>query len=282
MRILNDVRGRMDRLLDNPAQEAYFNADRQAGRIYAQLSKPMPAADRADLLFGLYVALDDAARVHRDAFGPAPIPHEGGRDLADSQASGALLIALLADVEHAVAFVEPRQLTDSVLEESAGWVLDWMVQKPDPVSRARLLDELYEAVVDVVGGQAAEVVGRLPAPGRNIPVTFRQHFGPLLAAQIPNLRWAAAVIAAAFLAAIAPGDDATGVGMAMGAAAAVGLIPRLRPAWMSWKASVPWAYALGLLVGAQVHHIGERSLVASVAVVAIAAAAASQRIWPRE
>jgi hypothetical protein len=140
----------------------YFRIGKPIGALYDRLNETTDPAIRAELLDGMATIEQQLSDVHREAFGPDPIEWEGGRDLSESIASSALLMRLLADVEHAVADGGQRRRTDTWLEPYAGSVLDRMAATPDIATRSVLLLDLYEAVEPHVGGQAAEVLAGLP------------------------------------------------------------------------------------------------------------------------
>ena len=150
------------------SQRDYFALDRRMGRIYDQLAETTNDHVRATLLIDAYETEQVMADMHREVFGPDPIEWEGGRDLADSIASSALLLKLLADVELvAGGGLTRRFTTDTWLEPYAGRILDMMAANPSVLGRAAWLEDLYEAVVPFVGGQAAEVLACIPfANGR--------------------------------------------------------------------------------------------------------------------
>lgn len=169
------IRRRLAGIIDrSQARSAYYAGDRTAGRLLDQLTTLDDPKLRARVLWELAEVETAMARTHRAGFGPDPIEHEGGRDLADSIASSALLYRLIADVEKAAAHGERRRYTETELEPHAGPVLDRMAGTADAEARGALLDDLYDAVVDVVGGQAAEAVHCLPAPGHRRARTLRQ------------------------------------------------------------------------------------------------------------
>jgi hypothetical protein len=161
------------------ARDDYFAYSKQAYRLFCQLEKATDPHPRAELLYELADVELGMAELHMDAFGPDPIPDEGGRDLADSDALSALLIRLYADVEDAAAHGKPRALTDTRLEPHAGPILDCMAAEPDAERRGALLEPLFWAVVDVVGGQAAETIARMPAPGHPRPHSLMAHLRAL-------------------------------------------------------------------------------------------------------
>lgn len=149
------------------ARVAYFAADHSAGRLLAELARTGDADIRAQLLRHLSDREKTMADAYFAAFGPDLIRDEQ-RDMVDSMRLSALLLRLLADVESAVAYRRTRRLTDTVLESVAGDVLDIMARRPHAGHRVALARTgLYAAVVDVVGGHAAETLTALRAPDAN-------------------------------------------------------------------------------------------------------------------
>jgi hypothetical protein len=145
------------------AREVYFGADKQLGRLFGQLAKAVDPHVRSDVL-GLMAGLEmHIAAVYPVAFGPDPIPGEGGRDMSESARLSAQLFAALGEVEDQVArgrgSVGRGYRQDLGLEANA--VLDRMATAPDLAGRLWLLRDLYDAVLPHVGGQAAESVAAL-------------------------------------------------------------------------------------------------------------------------
>jgi hypothetical protein len=143
-------------------QAGYYALDKRAGKLSARLAREDDPATRAALLDELAVCEQDMADLHMEAFGPDPIGHEGGRDLSESLASSARLIRLLAGAEHELAgtpaltkffedFADDWTVTQAAITEK-------LCDERDRDKRADLIDQLYDAVVDEVGGQAAEVL----------------------------------------------------------------------------------------------------------------------------
>lgn len=143
-------------------RDDYFRVEKQFGPLFDQLSETTDATARTVLLTEMANIEQRLADVYFEAFGPAPIEWENGRDLATSLNFSAQLYGLLADVERAVAEGGVRRDTGSWLEPHAGPVLDRMSATVDVAARSVLLLDLYEAVVPHVGGQAAEMLACLP------------------------------------------------------------------------------------------------------------------------
>ncbi|GAA4522460.1 hypothetical protein GCM10023191_101710 [Actinoallomurus oryzae] len=85
------------------AQRRYFATDGPAHAISRRLHTSADPATRAGLLDALADIDAELARQHPAAWGPDPIEHENGRDMAESLASSASLLRHLADTERAVA-----------------------------------------------------------------------------------------------------------------------------------------------------------------------------------
>ncbi|MEU7802714.1 hypothetical protein AB0B10_25980 [Micromonospora arborensis] len=281
MRILTAVRERIVRpAARTDARDRYFEAAKLAGRIQVKLSRPMLSGDRPAWLGRLAQHLQTMSEVHREAFGPQPIPEEGGRDLADSHALSALLVQLIADAEYAATWRTPRRVTITELEQHAGSVLDRMAATRSPAQRGQLLDELYEAVVDVVGGQAAEQVHCLPAPGHWRPTTFWQHLmtlprgGTSSGLSAPGLAATTALILAGILT-----DGWLRTSLWMGGFALFGgSLPRLRPPGQRWTLVVIGG-VYGCLLGSLAATGAVR--VALLAGVVLGLAIVARAWWPR-
>ncbi|XTZ13838.1 hypothetical protein ACQSSU_20290 [Micromonospora echinospora] len=230
-------------------EDRYHAAEQDFARIHRRLRKRMPGSHRAALLGSLYAHLSLMAYTHHEVFGDDPIPTEPGRDHADSIGASALLMQLLADVEYAATWRTERLARDSVLEPYAGRVLNEMASNPDPEMRAALLDDLYDAVVDHIGEQAAEIIASLPAPGRPRNNPLRQ----CLIRAADNLprafAWGAAVAAAATLVGLAPIAGWPGIAATTTTAAIVGLL-LCRTARVYALPGLLNGAALGLLIGA--------------------------------
>jgi hypothetical protein len=149
------------------AQAAFWEAEHFAGRFQQMLAETSDAESRAWMLA-------EAAR-HERVMG-------ANRDAAFgrwSRCTTALeyryayqLLSMLADVEAHVAAEEPWEIDpnsdaadDMRVLGVATSVLARMAATADLDERMDLLRDLYDAVYPLVGGQAAEVLATLPAPG---------------------------------------------------------------------------------------------------------------------
>lgn len=260
------------------ARQVYFDAQKRAYRLQGELTRPHSGVARAVLIGQLADVQRQMADVYPAAFGPDPIPDEGGRDMAESERLAGVLLALVADAEYAAVSGGQRMITYSELERHAGPVLDRIAATGDPEERGRMLDDLYDAVVDVVGGQAAETIACLPAPGRNVPVTLWDHLDTLMPTWALEVLWGVAVSAVAVVVALLVDRPHAGVAATVAASVAAGITMPLRPAGMPATAAVPFSAALGLLAGATVHHFGPRWLVVTVV---LACACAGKLLWAR-
>jgi hypothetical protein len=181
--VIRQLRGRVVAArLRRDARATYFAQHRPAVRAARALCRERDAAARAELLDALAGCERRMADVHPAAFGPDPIEWEGGRDLAESLEFSADLAGLLADTERAAAAgpgaaqlrlyasghlltlatcwgLEPPQV--DALDLAADEVMWQLVTVTDPQRRAWLVLDLYDLVVDTVGGQAAETLAGL-------------------------------------------------------------------------------------------------------------------------
>lgn len=150
------------------AQAAFWEAEHFARRIQQMLAETGEAKSRAwmlaesarhelvmganrDAAFGRWSRCTTAAE-HRYAY---------------------QLLGMLADVEAHVAAgsgwdtrPDSAAADDMQVMDAAEMVLTCMAATPDLDVRMELLENLYDAVYPLVGGQAAEVLATLPAPGR--------------------------------------------------------------------------------------------------------------------
>jgi len=150
------------------ARADYRAAERAAGRVQARLAQAYLPGERADLLTALADHEYLMAYTHRAAFGPDPMAHEDGRDLAESLKFSAELAGLLAEVERCVADGRPFGRCGTFpLIAAAGPVMAIMAITADLAGRTALLAELYDAVEPVIGGQAAELLWCLRSPGHS-------------------------------------------------------------------------------------------------------------------
>lgn len=163
-----------DRLLDADAADEYFAAEQPARGLRQQLKREHDPRQRARILTEAAEIEDRLAALHPQAFGPDPNPHEGGQDLSESLAYSARLLRLMASVENGIADGGRRRPTgDTLLERAAGSVCDQMAQgiaaaiqsgAPDAANRDVQHGRLYQVVVEIVGGTAAETIACLPSP----------------------------------------------------------------------------------------------------------------------
>jgi hypothetical protein len=243
-----------------PIEDDYWAVDQLLRIASVELGKASDPAVRARLLLKLAGAQQHQADIHTAVFGPDPLDdpeHEGVCvDLADSHAFSAMLYGLLADVERTVAFpiLGRRRNTDTRLEAVAGPVLDRMADTPNLDARMRMLDGLIDAVKPIVGGQAAESLWCLPAPGFSGPLTLKEKdewlagldgsggldvisFSRRMDTIGPRIVFAAVVIAAILGAALSIAGAVRGswldvaVGASLAVAVPVVYIRRLRSRW---------------------------------------------------
>jgi hypothetical protein len=94
----------LSRLIERrAARRRYWQITRQAGHLTRNLYVVGNPAARWMLLQQLALFERELAVLHPIAFGPDPIPHEGGRDLAESLAASGDLLMMAACAERAVA-----------------------------------------------------------------------------------------------------------------------------------------------------------------------------------
>jgi len=149
------------------ARAEYWRLDGRLGRLHRQLGDAAEPEVRADLLTDLWQVQAAQARVHDAAWGVDKLRKDAAGDMARSQHLSALLYGLLGDIESAVA--NPgRGRKWGELGGPASVPLDRMAATPDLGERMALLPDLYDAVVDQVGVQSAEVVRCLPYPSGRI------------------------------------------------------------------------------------------------------------------
>lgn len=144
----------------------YWALDRKLEWLHSELGKTEAAVDRAHLLWNLSRVQLDQADVHDAAFGPDLLKRDAAGTMAQSLHWSAMLYRLLAGVDDAAAYAHlgRRERLSAILGEESDGILDRMAATPDLGDRMALLDDLYEAVVGKVGGQAAELVACLPYP----------------------------------------------------------------------------------------------------------------------
>lgn len=141
-----------------PAQIRYLAC---ADAAKAALPSALDSATRAELLGRLADSDAFQASLHTEAWGPQPVD-DGARDMSASLELSAQLYRGLADACKAVAEGRPRRpVEDPALEDAAGQLFADFAAAADNIERAAILDELYEAVEPIVGGQAAEVLAQL-------------------------------------------------------------------------------------------------------------------------
>lgn len=162
------------------ARDQYFAGGKAMRGIWKRLEREADPTKRAAVFHEGADILHGMAAVYPTAFGPHPIPWENGRDLAESTALSATLMFVLGEVEDAVA--DPDAMAANLPPAACAltWgadsrvdtpevraVLERMAGTPDVRNRAVIAEnELYDAVVPLVGGQAAETISSIPVPKR--------------------------------------------------------------------------------------------------------------------
>jgi hypothetical protein len=167
------------------ARRVYFAGDQRMGRAWEQLASQTDPERRAGILADLALDAQLGGELYLAAFGPDPIPGEGGRDMAQAAASEALLLTWLSITE-----IASHRDQDGLDERIAAnnhpppWPatrphLDRLCQTTDPAARARLVDDLYAAVVDHIGGQAAETLTAVARAYRDLAARAPVHLPPV-------------------------------------------------------------------------------------------------------
>jgi len=146
------------------ARDLYFDLDDEIGIEVDTLRIETDASVRYRCAFRISELTREQVRRH-DAGWDSEELDEDGKTHRETLLHRAWLAGLLADVEKAVAYprLGRRNLIASI-NQRADEVLSAMAAEPDLCRRMAHLDDLYEAVVDQVGGQAAEMAARWPWP----------------------------------------------------------------------------------------------------------------------
>jgi hypothetical protein len=148
---------RLQRLISKyKARRAYRRVSDHAERVTARLYTTRHRYQRYGLLKTLSELFEELAMLHPVAFGPDP--GEGGRDVAESLGSSAILIRTLAATERQVAMLYPDDL-EPMLDhvgpaESALWRK--LATTSDPAVRAELILQVSDLAALRVGGKATE------------------------------------------------------------------------------------------------------------------------------
>lgn len=158
------------------ARRRYFATAKSGYGLTRRLHTTADPAERAQLLEHL-AAIDEAlAGQHTAAWGPDPLEHEGGRDMAISLVSSAELLRHLAFTERAIA----TRLTPGVVWEdlhercglstSVNEIMLWaeLAITADRRTRAELIDQIWEYAAVRVGGQAAEALASIGTTEREL------------------------------------------------------------------------------------------------------------------
>lgn len=159
-----------------PAQHRYFAISEPAEGILEILDRTGNLHDRADLLNALADIEADLATAHADAWGPDPNPDERNRDHAESLASAAALLRLLADTEQA-EFAAPVIIPEMSRDEAALWAE--LGRTADRRNRAALIDRIHGHAAARVGGQAAETLRRIAESEQRVADRTTGHRPPL-------------------------------------------------------------------------------------------------------
>lgn len=133
----------------------YTKYEDDCDRAFTALSAERDPLKRAELLDVLALNDEHQAAIHEQLFGADP--DETGHPAAEWLASSAVLLRALAATERALATGQARvPATDPSIEDAARHLLDRLAVEADPFERAVLCDDLVDAVMPIVGGQAIE------------------------------------------------------------------------------------------------------------------------------
>lgn len=135
-------------------ERVYFQISDAAADINQQLYTTSDPDGRADLLNRLADHETQLAQLHPAAFGADPNEDEGGRDVAESLASSAVLLRALAATEEGNVGRLNTLLSEVDLVESILWRR--LTSTRDHADRAELIAQVSEHAAMRVGGQAAE------------------------------------------------------------------------------------------------------------------------------
>jgi hypothetical protein len=175
------------------AQRRYFATAEPGYGITSRLHVTADPAERAELIEALADIDEALASQHTAVWGPDPIEHEGGRDMAVSLASSAELLGHLAFTERSIAAECPAEYMETggrLWEEvyarfdlytSVNELMLWveLAATTDRATRAGLIDQIWEYAAERVGGRAAEGLAcmaiaerEVAAGGSELPVRF--------------------------------------------------------------------------------------------------------------
>lgn len=146
------------------ARRRYFATAEPGYNLSSRLHATADPAERAELIEALADIDEALGGQHTAVWGPDPIEHEGGRDLAVSLASSAGLLRHLAYTERAIAEGKTDdRIWDDVysrfsVSTSVNELMLWaeLAVMADRQTRAELIDQIWEYAAERVGGQAAE------------------------------------------------------------------------------------------------------------------------------
>lgn len=143
------------------ARREYFAAQSLAADYSRDLYTTTDPAARAELLDRFADMEAAMGRVHRAAFGPAPIDDEGGRDVAEALGHSADLLRAVGSTERAISgdltelWTIPEPVwRDGTAEEMELWAE--LARTREHIERARLIERIWPYATERVGGQAAE------------------------------------------------------------------------------------------------------------------------------
>lgn len=140
-------------------EKIYYAEQSTVGKLYARLDTETAPAARADLLYNAADRLAVMATVVAQF--DNTIDADDGYTPAEWDMWTSRLARLVANTESALAGLPTNPNADPELENRAVEVLARLNTTAEPGARAGLVDELYGAVVGVVGEQAGECLARI-------------------------------------------------------------------------------------------------------------------------
>lgn len=172
-------------------QHRYFTTARPAHNINTRLYTITDPASRALALEALAEIESKLGDRHTAAFGPDPVEHENGRDMAESLTASAVLLDVLSATEHVLA----GRCTEVQFESWLIGIPDaeaklWrtLAHESDRAARAELIEQLADLAAERVGGQATEALACQADVERHLAAGTR-----------PRRDWPSAVIGVIYL-----------------------------------------------------------------------------------
>lgn len=135
-------------------QSDYTKLEETRGRLHKELNTTHLPKERAVILELLAGIDEELAVLHSAAFGYDPIMSEGGRDMAESLASSAVLYRSLASTERGQT---PFAQAGVSVDETALW--GELAGTINHRARAGMIRLIHKDAAERVGALAAEVLG---------------------------------------------------------------------------------------------------------------------------